>query len=175
MNDNIDVALGHEVKDEISGMSGIVTKIGDHIAGCTRICVRPTDVSESSRGTEAFFYPEQLEVIGEENQFTERAERAITEADIVLGQRVEDEVTEFRGVASVINYSIWNCPQVLVQSRSDADEAQWYDSVRLNAVSDYAEYNFDDVSEQIAEANNADAVSTTGAQQDSQVRNESRF
>lgn len=175
MKDDIDVALGQEVRDGISGMTGIVTKIGEHIAGCTRVCVRPTDVSETSRGSDEFFYPEQLETIEEETEFTERAERAITESDIELGQRVEDEITEFRGVASVINYSIWNCPQVLVQSRSDTENAYWHDSVRLKAVSDYAEYSFQDVSEQIAETNNADPVSTTGAGEDSQARNESRF
>lgn len=175
MNDNIEVALGQLVADEISGMTGIVTMIGDHIAGCTRVQVHPNDVSESSRGNDEFFYPDQLKIIEEENKFTERAEDAITEADIVLGQRVEDEITEFRGVASVINYSIWNCPQVLVQSRADADESHWFDSIRLDAVDDHATHTFQDVSEQIAAENGAAQSSTTGAQQDSQARNESRF
>lgn len=175
MDDTIDVELGQLVADEITGMTGIVTMIGDHIAGCTRVQVSPTDVGESSSGSDDFFFPERLKILEEDNKFTARAEQSITESEIELGQRVEDEVTEFRGVASVINYSIWNCPQVLVQSRSDADESQWYDSVRLDAVSDYVEYDFADVSEQIVEANNANQSSATGSEMDSQLRNESRF
>lgn len=175
MNDDIDVSLGQFVADEISGMEGIVTMVGDHIAGCTRVQVHPSDVSEKSRGSEEFFYPEQLKILEAENEFTERAEDSITDSEFVLGQRVEDEVTEFRGVASVINYSIYNCPQILVQSQSDIDEMEWFDDVRLEAVSTGAEYSFQDVSEQIAEANSAAATSSTGAQQDSRTRNESPF
>jgi len=175
MTVDTDIQLGQYVADNLSGMEGIVTLIGDHIAGCTRIQVHPTDVDEDSRGSGEFFYPDQLTVLEEENEFTERAEQSVTEAHVELGQRVEDEITEFRGVASVINCSIWNCPQVLVQSRSDADESQWYDSVRLTAVDDTASYSFEDASEKMARENGAAPVSTTGAQQDSQQRNESRY
>lgn len=160
--DETEIELGQIVQDKISGFKGVVTMIGDHISGCTRYCAHPVD--DPKRGSEQFFYASQLDVVEEETEFTEVAEGAVTESHIKLGQRVQDEVTSFEGVVAVINYSLYNCPSVCVQSTDDADESQWYDDVRLDtAGSDEVVFDFDDKVDEKTEQN-------TGAVSDSSSR-----
>lgn len=161
-------ALGREVADRVSGMSGIITTIGEHIAGCTRYCVRPTDTAPGQRGSEEFFYADSLELVSARTEFTEEVPDGAMTCSFGVGQRVRDEVTDFTGIASVINYKLWNCPQVLVQSESDADESQWYDDLRLQEPAhlqqesgDNVIYDYDDVVE-------PDDASTSGAVREEQ-------
>ena len=137
--------LGSVVRDRVSGMEGIVTIVGDHLTGCTRIEAQPTDVSETSRGSNEFFYPAQLEVIEDTHDVAADSPDPRTSSPVSVGDQVEDEVTGFEGVACVINYKLWNTPMVSVQSLADADEQHWYDDTRLTVLEDERSYSFDDL------------------------------
>ena len=138
-----EIGLGMIVADRVSGFEGVVTLIGEHITGCTRYGVYPTDVSVTDRGKHEFFAESQLEIVDDNSKFADEAAEAITETEFELGQVAKDEVTEFEGVISVINYKLWNCPSINLQSKQEADESQWYDDTRLEMVSEEAVFEFD--------------------------------
>lgn len=162
---DVDVQLGQKVRDEISGFTGIVTTIGDHITGCTRIGVHPSGEEETTnRGSEEFFFDPQLTIVEEETEFAEYGENALTDVEFELGERVRDTVTEFEGVAVVINYSLFNCPSIAVEATDvDADEnidLEWFDAPRLNSVDE-------GITGEFADLQQSDAVEATGPVQDS--------
>lgn len=136
--DELDIELGDRVEDKISGFEGIVTTIGDHFVGCTRIGVRP--INNPSRGSEEFFYGAQLTTVDDStDKFADDRADAVTSCEFELGERVRDDVTGLEGIIKVINYSLWNCPQALVQPRKDgvSDEkpdSEWFDVPTLTSV-----------------------------------------
>lgn len=167
------IQLGQKVQDRISGFVGVVTTVGDHLSGCTRIGVQPVGDEETSmRGDEEFFFPDQLEVLEEETEFTDEAWGGPEDHHISLGQFVRDEVNGFTGVAEIINYRLWTCPQVLVKAQCKPGEDEepdttWADVVRLEAGDEEFTGAFDDQFDE-------DDASTTGpASTDSRPRNDS--
>lgn len=137
---DLDVELGKQVADEVSGFRGIVTTIAEHLTGCARIGVQPTEAEGPSvRGEEEFFYPSQ---ISKYSQGTfDLPDDPQTEVGIEMGQRVQDDVTGFEGVVSTITYSLFNCPRVAV-SPVDVDDVTeqkdrgWFDAPRVSVVGD---------------------------------------
>lgn len=157
-----DIEIGDKVRDEISGFEGVVTLRGDHITGCERIGVHPTE--NPQRGQQEFFYEAQLSV--EEKQVID--EEVVTDVEFELGNTVRDEITAFEGVVSVINYQLWNCPQILVQStesdEGEAAESEWFDAPRLYKISDGVNADFQDLSDN-------ENTSETGAISDAPTEN----
>jgi hypothetical protein len=163
-----EVQLGQHVEDQISGFTGYVTTIGDHLSGCTRFGV----TSDSGTPDEEFFYENQLEVDTEETEFTDAGERAMEdESDVSVGNRVEDEVSGFEGIATVINYKLWNCPQVLIYSDTGCDGEEpatfWTDAPQVNQVEGSSH-------EDLADEIESDVVEDTGSVVDSRNENLSR-
>jgi len=166
--------LGDKVQDSISGFTGIVTTVGDHISGCDRYGVRPAGDEETvQRGDQEFFYADQLEILDNDTEFSEAGQESHVETDIEVGNRVMDKVTGFQGTVSVINYKLWNCPQVLVQPSTNddgsLDDAEWFDVVRL-AIRSESNVDFWD-----GEESEEQDASSTGAVSSSRSRNESRY
>jgi len=161
-----EIGLGMIVADRVSGFEGVVTLIGHHITGCTRYGVYPIDVATDNRGTREFFYASQLEIVDDDSKFSEEADEAIIESPFELGQIVKDEITGFEGVATVVNFKLWNCPAVCVQSRSDPDESQWYDDSRLELVYDDKQFEFDDrVDPEEQNEHNTGSIGDAGSRQ----------
>ena len=166
--------LGQKVQDQISGFTGIVTTVGDHISGCDRYGVRPASDEETvQRGEQEFFYADQLEILEEETEFTDAGQEIYVDAEVDVGDIVADTVTHFKGFVSVINYKLWNCPQVLVQPSTNddgsLDDSEWFDVVRLSVQHECSVdfWDGEDAEEQ--------DTSSTGAVSDSRNRNESRY
>jgi len=137
MEDNIQ--LGQKVQDRISGFSGIVNTVGDHIAGCRRIGVRPSQSGDNleetiQRGDEEFFFEEQLNVLEVENQFTDVAEDSVTEVDFELGEWAQDKVSKFQGSICVINCHLYNCPQIMLRSNGPEPETLWIDEPQVEVL-----------------------------------------
>lgn len=166
------IKLGQLVEDRISGFTGIVVKAGDHLTGCERFAVRPVGDAQDNRGSEEFFFEQQLTVVEEETEFTEGAEKYYVDHDFELGNRVRDELTVFEGVISVINYCLWNNPNVLIRStESRGDEepnSHWAD---LNSISKTKGY---DCTNEFSEVISENTSEKTGPVSDSRTRNDSR-
>jgi len=148
-----EIEHGYKVKDKVSGFVGIVTLIGEHISGCTRIGAYPVGEERTDRrGEQEFFFEEQLEVLEKHTEFTDFEVRTDTEFE--LGEVVEDEISGFEGVVSVINYKLWNCPSVNVAKQySDEAESEWFDDVTLSSTGEkpFAELT-KDIQEETAES-----------------------
>jgi heat shock protein HspQ len=133
-----DIELGQIVEDNISGFTGVVVTVGDHISGCDRIGVRAIGEEKTdTRSGREWFYPDQLSIVEEENEYTEEI-NARTDTGFELGNLVTDNVTGFSGFVTVINYHLFNCPCLCVQPESDEDgldDGQWFDDVRLEKKS----------------------------------------
>lgn len=156
---DLEIGLGMHVRDRISGYEGIVTDVGYHLTGCVRLGVMPVDTGKTShRGDTEFFYPDQLEIVHEETEFTEAAENALTREDVDfwLGDCVEDSVTGFRGVASTITVNLYNCPRVAVQPRVGSDtilpggddvdvDREWFDTPRVSHLNAGVSDEFEDL------------------------------
>ena len=58
----------------------------------------------------------------------------------ILGFRVEDSVTGFKGVATSVGFDLYGCVQIIVNPGLGADgklgDSQWFDIARLKVVSD---------------------------------------
>lgn len=158
-----EVQLGDKVQDRVSSFTGIVNTVGDHLAGCRRIGALPLDTEDPTRkGDEEFFYEDQLEIL-EEEYWDESPE---TETDFQLGEIVRDEVTGFKGVVHIINFHLWNCPQILVK-RVDEEgslESEWFDEPQLQkeGVGFVGYYD---------EEQNSDNATDSGSIEDSRNRN----
>lgn len=164
-----DIELGQKVQDEISGFTGIVTLIGDHISGCERIGVHPVGEKQTvQRGDQEFFYEEQLRILQRENEWTEELDPR-TDSEVSLGNIVSDQLTGITGTAVVINYKLFNCPSVCVQpsgdSNSENPDKEWIDDVRLQVKAGgvHGPYAADDAS-----------TEETGSVEDRRPRNLSR-
>lgn len=153
MADTKDIELGYEVQDKISGLNGIVTDIGTHITGCTRIGVWPVgdgDDPVARRGDQEWFYGAQLEIVDDDTELVDLGAEAITETTFSLGDRVKDDITGFEGCATTITFDIFNCPQVGVAPVDHTDptenpDREWFDSVRLEKISGGITADYDEV------------------------------
>lgn len=164
-----DIQLGQKVQDKISGFTGIVATAGKHLTGCERYGVwKIAEDGESvPRGEQEFFFSEQLEVIEEETEFTDDGQEGYVDHDFELGQFVQERVSDFEGIITVINYRLWNCPSVCIQSPEDQDESMWTDVHRLSAI-----IGQDFIGEFEDGVEGDDTSSATGAVEDSMTRND---
>lgn len=168
-----DIELGYEVQDRISGFHGIVTTIGDHVSGCTRFGVQALgDEKSSVRGDEEFFYADQLDVLDDDTAFVGAG--SYDARGIKPGARVRDEIQMFEGVAEVVNYKLWNCPQVLIKSADSSNpteesDSAWADITRVETVdgTDFVD-EYDDI--QLS-----DDPTDSGAGPDSRNRTDTRY
>jgi hypothetical protein len=139
MKDNNDFPLGVKARDRISGFEGIVIGISTHITGCRRIGMRP--VERADRGEEEWLFPEQLELVSGDTEFTELGEKATTDVEFELGDELEDEITGVSGIVRTITYNLFNCPRVAIQpvdntDSKEAPDCEWFDAPRVSRVSD---------------------------------------
>jgi len=54
-------SLGEKVKDELTSFEGVVTVRSQHITGCDRYCVRPTELDENDYPDSIWFDEQRLE------------------------------------------------------------------------------------------------------------------
>jgi len=56
----------------------------------------------------------------------------------LLGMRVEDQITGFRGVVATVGFDLYGCIQAIVNPGADVEgklrESQWFDVNRLRVV-----------------------------------------
>lgn len=58
-----DIALGDEVKDTITGLTGVVVAITDWLNGCQRIQVQPRELKDGKPVETSGFDVEQVELV----------------------------------------------------------------------------------------------------------------
>ena len=61
----MDIKLGMEVKDKISGLKGIATSITEFIYGCRRIGVSPQELKDGKPMEESIIDEPQLDIVGD--------------------------------------------------------------------------------------------------------------
>lgn len=141
MYDSTEIELGQAAQDNISGFLGVVTTVGVHVSGCTRIGMQrlgDTDEPPESPSGEQFFYPEQLDVIEEDTGYMDL--EPVTSVDYELGERIRDRSTEFEGRVHVVNFKLFNCPQALAyEIGGDVDSTRWVDDPFVTPMEDYIE------------------------------------
>jgi hypothetical protein len=166
-----EIELGQKVQDQISGFTGIVTTVGEHFNGCERIGVYPSGEEQAaSRGEQEFFFEDQLEVLEEENEFTDEVREDVYDIDLELGNIVQHIPTGFEGYIGVINYHLWNTPQIAVYRGEAEDEVnnEWFDLPSLQHISEGLADHCEEVKD------NADSATDTGPIEDKGSQNLSR-
>jgi len=162
-----EIQLGDKVESRISGFTGIVTTVGEHITGCERIGVR----SSEKRKSQQFFFEDHLEVVDDDTEFSDAGQESYVEHEFELGERVTDRLTKFNGVITVINYRLCNAPSVCITSDRNAPdeepESHWVDVHRLR--SDISGSGFVDEFEDGVE--DSDVEASTGSVSDCGPRN----
>ena len=61
----VEIKLGMEVKDKISGLTGIATSVTEFIYGCRRIGVSPQELKDGKPMEETVIDEPQLDIIGD--------------------------------------------------------------------------------------------------------------
>ncbi len=65
MEDWNGIALGNEVKDKVTGFTGIATSRIEYLNGCKQICIKPKMVKDSKMPDGEYIDIQQIEVVGE--------------------------------------------------------------------------------------------------------------
>lgn len=158
MYESTPIDLGWIAQDQITGFKGVVTTVGAHLSGCTRIGMyRLGDVNNppDSKGAEQFFHEGQLEIV-EENTRWSHFEK-MTSVDYDLGERGRDRATEFEGRVHIVNFKLFNCPQALVyEIGGGVDDSRWVDDPFVVPQGDHIETPAQSGSEQTTGASGSD-------------------
>jgi len=157
-----DIDLGTVYEDTISGYTGVVTAIADHLTGCTRVELSQV---ESSTASSEWFYADQLRSV-DDLEAPEYNHDVVTSCDFTLGEYVRDTVTGYTGNISSITYELFNCPRIVVQSLGDGKETEGFDVTRVEHVDDGVAEDFRDA--------DAEDTGETGAACEDVVRSPDR-
>ena len=155
--------LGAKVKDRVTNYTGVVTCIAFHLSGCERYGVETRSGKRSERGETQYFYDSQLIGIEKKNGDFKpcHLDNLDINTNLKLGQIVKDKITGFEGVVTVINFKMWNCPYINVQSLENPDSDQWFDETLLEPVD--AEEDFADFLKEQSSENEKNSSLETGA------------
>jgi len=151
-----DMDLGDYVENKLTNTEGYVDAIADHLTGCTRVGVRSRSQDPSEHHDTEFYYPDELTVISAPSTVDGVQSASIPdEPTVEPGHIVEDDVTGIRGLAAVVTYRIFNCPQVCVLPEANPDsenteystDGEWIDAPRLTVDADecVGDYEIDDI------------------------------
>jgi len=163
MKQEVSFDLGDKVKDRVTNYTGIVTSIAFHLSGCERYGVETTSGKRSDRGEREYFFDSQLMRIEKKNGDFKpcHLDNLDINTNLELGQIVKDKITGFEGVVTVINFKMWNCPYINVQSLENPDSDQWFDETLLESVD--AEEDFVDFLKKQSSENEKNSSLETGA------------
>jgi len=129
--------LGARAEDSITGYEGIVVSVAYHITGCERIGVRALNEPSEVDATEWLYEANAL--TGDEPIEGYVADEPVTSTDFDLGWRLRDRVTGAEGVATTINFNLYNCPRVGIDAVDDEPPEEprdrfWFDAPRMEVV-----------------------------------------
>jgi hypothetical protein len=145
---DIEFELGDYVENQLTNTDGYVNAIADHITGCTRVGVRPRSEDRSENHKTEFHYPAELSEFNPPMDVIVRDDAGVPEdPEIHPGNVVEDEVTGITGLAVIVTYRMYNCPQVCIRLKSDdgySTETEWIDAPRLMVVGDECVGKYED-------------------------------
>jgi hypothetical protein len=137
MYDDRTFDLGQIVQDRISGFTGVVNTVGFHIGGCERIGLLhlgDTNNPPKNVSSEEFFYPTQLQLVEADTEWTDT--EPMTDVNCEVGERVRDRSTMFDGHVHIVNFKLFNCPQVLAYEKAGDLEAHWIDAPLVEPLGD---------------------------------------
>lgn len=105
--------LGDQVKDKISGFTGIVTSVTDFIAGCRRIGVTPQELKLDGSPIEIQAFDEpNLEVLGK--KVVPPAVKHV-KSEFKLGDKAKHKINGFEGVVtSITTYLAEDVPGISI-------------------------------------------------------------
>jgi hypothetical protein len=127
-----DIDLGNVYEDTISGYTGVVTAIADHLTGCTRVELSQV---ESSTASSEWFYADQLRSV-DAVEAPDYDHDVVTSCDFTLAEFVRDTVTDFKGYVVTITYELFNCPRILVEAKDDEKDVEGFDAPRIVKAGD---------------------------------------
>jgi hypothetical protein len=88
------IRLGDTVKDEISGVKGVVIGYYEYVYGCVRCCVQPPGMKDEQPIKSSTFDLDQLKKLKDGNIRNTKPTR------FDLGEKVKDSITGFEGVTT---------------------------------------------------------------------------
>jgi hypothetical protein len=94
------VALGDKVKDIISGFTGIVAGWQQHLHGCDRLEVEPTDLKDDGGLKDAFIFDVVRLTVLEKNAVPVIAPKPEYDK-FVVGAKIKDRITGSEGIVGV--------------------------------------------------------------------------
>jgi len=142
------IELGDYVVNSVTNTEGYVTAIADHLTGCTRVGTRAHSEDTTETHDLEFYYPSTLR-----QREAPSAIQALADAStpndprIEPGHIVEDELTGGRGLATVVTYRSFNCPQACVCPETDegyATDGEFIDAPRLEVIGDECVGTYED-------------------------------
>jgi len=125
--------LGQQVKDIITGFSGVVVAKTRYLHGVCRASVQPRDLKDGGIQKEQDFDLNQLSIVDEE------IVHIVPENDPVvsMGDKVYCSMTEFQGIVWAICTYINGCRRMGVAPKVTKDnkiENQWFDEGQLRIL-----------------------------------------
>jgi len=128
------ITLGYEVKDVITGFTGIVVAYAEHLHNCDRAAVQPRELKDGSPVDALWFDVPQLELVGARSVPVQVA--AILA--LKLGDEVADSLSPFKGKVTGIATWINGCRRVGVTPNKMKDshpvDDVWFAASQLTLV-----------------------------------------
>lgn len=127
------VKIGDQVKDEISGVKGIIVAQHDYLYGCHRSRVQPAGMKDGKPIEQSTFDTAQLKLI------TAGVVAYTAPVPVAkLGDKVRDRLTGYEGVATARFEYLFGPPAIGVQPQSLKDgkpaESFTFDEMQLEVV-----------------------------------------
>lgn len=134
--ENHPVQFRQELRDTVSGFTGVVSSIGYKRTTAVVSLVRPSKKSNAVGDCFAFAVEDLVATDGSVIRFYVRPKLPVT-----LGAKYKDSITGFTGVATHIIFSANKCIQVMLSTGDDDNKpvSNWFDIQDIEALDEEAE------------------------------------
>lgn len=115
MPETYEARLGDQVRDRVSGFTGVVTVLHRFLQGCDRMSVQPPADEEGKLIEVESFDAPDLEVTKEQFvSYHGQRDKSYT-GEVELADKVRDRVSGFEGIATARHISLNGCDLISVQ------------------------------------------------------------
>lgn len=131
--------LGSKVKDKLSGFTGVVMTVTEHLHGCRQYVVEPQETKDGKLLEQYYFQELRLELV-EPSVLPAMTQKAPSR--IKLGSHVRDNVTDFEGIAVTrslhINGTVWIGIQPQKLHEGKVIDSHDFDEQRVEVIEEKA-------------------------------------
>lgn len=115
MSTKKEIKLGMTVKDKVTGFQGIAEHRATYLYGVDHICIQPPMKEDGTVPDSKIFDEPQIEIVNEERVIVADPPKTYK---VKLGDKVEDKISKFQGIAIGRAFYLNGCVRVCIQPKN---------------------------------------------------------